>query len=121
MPAPTPASAAASWVSNSGDGTTPQWRLSATRSSLALCITFTTAGSASIGASASVMPGASGSASRMLPCASSSAICTSASCGHQVRSRTNSVSRPTRGGAAARRAVSSAGSRIQTVTVGQIS
>ena len=86
MPPPTPASAAATWVSNSGLGSTPQACLNATRSSLALCITFSTAGSASSGTSASHMPGRSGSTSRMLPSEAASAespnaICTSASCG----------------------------------------
>ena len=83
MPAPTPASAAAICVSNKGVGATPHARLNATMSSLALCITLSTAGSASIGASASHMPSFSVSTRRIcgVPSASSKAICTSASCG----------------------------------------
>src|SRR5690606_30575777 len=81
---------------------------------LGLCITLVTAGSTSIGASTASMPGTSASTRSTLP--PSRAICTSASFGHQVRSRTNSVSSPTRGGALASLAASSVGSLIQSLT-----
>src|SRR5690606_13283791 len=81
---------------------------------LGLCITLVTAGSTSIGASAASMPGTSASTRSTLP--PSNAICTSASFGHQVRSRTNSVSSPTRGGALASLAASSVGLLIQSLT-----
>ena len=78
MPAPTPASAAAIWVSNNGAGTTPHARLNAIRSSLALCMILSTAGSVSSGARAAHMPGTSGSINRM---SEPIANCTSASWG----------------------------------------
>ncbi|MNK91378.1 hypothetical protein D3C87_1114740 [compost metagenome] len=78
MPPPMPASAAPIWVSNSGRGSTPQATLKVTRSSLALCMILRMPVSASHGASASVMPGMSGSISRI---SSPTAICTRASCG----------------------------------------
>ena len=83
MPAPMPARPAAICVSNNGVGATPHARLNATMSSDALCITFSVPGSASIGASASGMPGCNVSTRRIcgVPSASSSAICTRASCG----------------------------------------
>ncbi len=84
MPAPMPHSAAATWVSNSGSGTTPQARRKAGRSSPALCMTLRIAGADSTGASAAGMPGASMSSSRIVGAdgsAPSSATCTSASCG----------------------------------------
>ena len=81
-----PHSAAAAWVSNSETGSTPQACWNATRSSLGLCISLSTAGFTSSVASASGMPGTNGSTSRMSPLALGSlasprAICTSASCG----------------------------------------
>src|SRR5690606_24267362 len=64
-----------------GAGSAPQaWR-NATRSSLGLCMIFSTAVSCSSPASASCMPGASGSTSRMSSSPGPSATCTSASCG----------------------------------------
>jgi hypothetical protein len=83
-------------------------------------------GSLSTGTSACAMPGASGSISRMVspwdvsPLPSwpfSIAICTRASCGQKVRSRTNSVSRPMRAGRRSRWACSAAGVLIQMDTI----
>src|SRR5690606_18077190 len=73
-------------------------------------MTLVTEASSSSGRSASVMPGASGSSSRM---SSPIASCTSASCGQKVRSRMNSVSSPTRGGRLARWRSRTAGSVTQ--------
>src|SRR5690606_6786577 len=105
-----PAIAAATWVSNRVSGTALQACRNAIRSSLALCITLVMSASSRMPRSASAMPGACMSSSRI---SSRTAICASARCGHQVRSRMNSVSRPMREGRVSKRANSAAGSLTQ--------